>query len=251
MDANRDDALLEARLTDAVEMAKRRSRCHFVGFLDEREAEFARSLMRRLRFDRFLLWGGHEEAERVLFGAFPSRLDPDVSSFPLTAVTARFRREDVLTHRDLLGGLLSQGVQREALGDILIETGRAVFFVRGELASFLVDQTDRIGRAGVKLSAGAEEPLPPAHRYEEFSAVVASPRLDCVVAAVAGLSRDKAASAIASGLVTLNYREELSSSRLLEEGAKLSIRGKGKYVIDRLGPNTKKGRLCIGGRKYV
>ena len=251
MDANRDDALLEARLTDAVEMAKRRSRRHFVGFLDEREAEFARSLMRRLRFDRFLLWGGHEEAERVLFGAFPSRLDPDVSSFPLTAVTARFRREDVLTHRDLLGGLLSQGVQREALGDILIETGRAVFFVRGELASFLVDQTDRIGRAGVKLSAGAEEPLPPAHRYEEFSAVVASPRLDCVVAAVAGLSRDKAASAIASGLVTLNYREELSSSRLLEEGAKLSIRGKGKYVIDRLGPNTKKGRLCIGGRKYV
>ena len=80
---------------------------------------------------------------------------------------------------------------------------------------------------------------------------MASPRLDCVVAAVAGLSRDKAASAIASGLVTLNYREELSSSRLLEEGAKLSIRGKGKFVIDRLGPNTKKGRLCIGGRKYV
>ena len=80
---------------------------------------------------------------------------------------------------------------------------------------------------------------------------MASPRLDCVVAAVAGLSRDKAASAIASGLVTLNYREELSSSRLLEEGAKLSIRGKGKFVIDRLGPKTKKGRLCIGGRKYV
>lgn len=250
MGADRDDQLLTARLTDAVTMA-RRGRCHFAGFLDEREAELARALMKRLRFDRFLLWGGHEEAERVLFGAFPSHLDPEPSAFPLTAVTVRFRREDELTHRDLLGGLLSRGIQREALGDILIEAGRAVFFAREEIAPFLTEQTDRIGRVGVRLLAGAEEPYPPAHRYEEISAVVASPRLDCVVAAFAGLSREKAVAAISAGLVTLNYREETSVSRAVEEGAKLSVRGKGKFVVDRLGPNTKKGRLCIAGRKYV
>ena len=56
------DAVLTARLSDAVRMAEQKNRCHFVGFLDEREAEIARGVMRRLRFDRFLLWGGHEEA---------------------------------------------------------------------------------------------------------------------------------------------------------------------------------------------
>ncbi len=251
MRANRDDELLEARLTDAVKTAEHRGRCHFAGFLDEREAELARALMKRLRFDRFLLWGGHEEAERVLFGAFPFHLDPDPSAFPLAAVTVRYRPEDELTHRDLLGGLLSRGIQREALGDILIEAGRAVFFVREEIAPFLREQTERIGRVGVRLVPGAQEPYPPAHRYEELSAVVASPRLDCVVAAFAGLSREKAAAAIAAGLVTLNYREETSLSCPVQEGAKLSVRGRGKFVVDRLGPTTKKGRLCIAGRKYI
>lgn len=245
------DAVFTARLSDAVRMAEQKNRCHFVGFLDEREAEIARSVMRRLRFDRFLLWGGHEEAERVLFGAFPSYLDPEPSAFPLAAITARFRREDALSHRDFMGGLLSRGIQREALGDILLEEGRAVFFVREEVASFLVGQTEKIGRTGVKLMEGAEEPFPQAHRFEELSAVVASPRLDCVTAALAGLSREKAAAAIAAGLVTLNYREETSVSCPVEEGAKLSVRGKGKFVIDRLGPYTKKGRLCLTGRKYV
>ena len=251
MGGSREDQLLTARLTDAVNTAEHRGRCHFAGFLDEREAELARTLMRSLRFERFLLWGGHEDADRVLFGAFPYHLDPDPSVFPLTAVTVKFRREDELTHRDLLGGLLSRGIQREALGDILIETGRAVFFVREEIAPFLTEQTERIGRAGVRLSLGAEEPLPPAHRFEEISAVIASPRLDCIVAAFAGLSREKAAAAVGAGIVTLNYREETSPSRIVEEGAKLSVRGKGEFIVDRLGPNTKKGRLCIAGRKYV
>ena len=157
------DAVLTARLSDAVRMAEQKNRCHFVGFLDEREAEIARSVMRRLRFDRFLLWGGHEEAERVLFGAFPSYLDPEPSAFPLAAITARFRREDALSHRDFMGGLLSRGLQREALGDILLEEGRAVFFCArgGRVFSCWADGKNRTyrreahGGSGRTVPAGA------------------------------------------------------------------------------------------------
>ena len=248
---NRESALLEARLSDAVDIAERRGRPHFVGFLDEREAAFAKTLMNRLRFERFLLWGGHEEAERVMFGAFPFYSEPEAASFPFQPLTILYRKGDSLGHRDFLGGLLSRGVQRESIGDILVEEGRAVVFVRDEVASFLVDQTAKIGKVGVRISAGAQLPYPAAHRFESLSLVVASARLDCLVAALAGMSREKAVSCVSAGLVTLIHQEETSPSCRVEEGLQAFRARKGEIYYRRLGPLTKKGRLCVSGRKYI
>ncbi len=51
-----DDAVLEAKLRDAVRIAER-GRAHFVGFLDERQAGVAQSFMRHTGFSNFLFWG--------------------------------------------------------------------------------------------------------------------------------------------------------------------------------------------------
>jgi len=56
---------------------------------------------------------------------------------------------------------------------------------------------------------------------------------------------------IAAGLVMKNHEPLESPSASVEEGDVLSIRGKGRYLIDRLGPVTKKGRLSIAGRKCL
>ena len=61
---------------------------------------------------------------------------------------------------------------------------------------------------------------------------------------------DAAAGLITAGLVMRNHREILSSSQRTEEGDVLSIRGHGKFQIDRLGPLTSKGRLSVLCRKY-
>ena len=248
---NIQDDLLEARLADAVRIAQEKWRPHFVGFLDEREAELAKRQMKAMEIDNYVLWGGYPEAERVLFGAFPEYSHEDISVFPLCAVTARFRKEDTLSHRDFLGALLSQGVQRETIGDILTEPGRCVLFLREEVLSFLLQQTSKIGRTGIRWQEGAEPPYPPAHLFQEGWAVVASPRLDCVAAAMIGLSREKTADMIRAGLVSLDHQPVDSVSVEVKEGAVLSIRGKGRFVLDRFGSVTKKGRLNIFWRKYV
>ena len=248
--AGMDDAVLEAKLRDAVRIAER-GRPHFVGFLDERQAGVAQTIMRRTGFSNYLLWGGYAEAERVLFGAFPDYLEACPEEFPLETVTVSYRQCDSLTHRDFLGSLLSKGVVRETIGDILVEPGRAVLFARAEVTDFLLQQTDKIGRVGVKLSRGAQEPLPVPHRFAPFSGVVASARLDCIAALAAGVSREKAAGLISAGLVMLNHEVVTSVSTPVTEGSKLSVRGKGRYILDRVGPLTKKGRLSIAGRKYI
>ena len=72
----------------------------------------------------------------------------------------------------------------------------------------------------------------------------------CVAAAL-GASREKASGLVAAGLVALNHEETLSPSREVKDGDRLSVRGKGRFLLDQVGPPTKKGRLKLSGRKYL
>ncbi len=242
---------LEARVADAVRLASSGGGPHFVGFLNESEARRAAELSARSPGGRVLLWGGHPEAERVVFGAFPDYQEPDGGAFPITVLTIVFRRQDRLTHSDFLGALLHAGLERSSLGDILTEEGRAVVFCKSEVSGFLCTQVEKVGGVGVRVEKGAREPLPAAHRFAGFSSVVASARLDCLVAAAVGTSREKAAEMIRAQLVELNHEPAGSVSESVREGDVLSVRGEGRFIVDRLGPQTKKGRLGVSGRKYV
>lgn len=246
-----EEQLLQARLSDAVHLSGEKYRACFVGFLDEKEAAFARRFAKKVGFGNYLLWGGHPDAERVIFGAFPDYLEPDPLEFPIQAVTASFRTVDELTHRDFLGSLMATGVNRDTCGDLLVEQGRCVMFLRQEVSEFVELQITKIGRTGVKLTKGMEEPLPQGRGFTPFSAVIASARLDCAVAAALGTSREKAAALIQAGAVMLNHEETDSVSEPVRDGDKLSIRGKGRFLLDSVGPVTKKGRLSLTGRKYI
>ncbi|MVB10666.1 putative RNA-binding domain in YlmH [Caprobacter fermentans] len=251
MEQKPGSAALESRFRDLTRLSSSGGRARFMGFLDEREAFAVHGFAQREKERCTMLWGGYPDAERVMFGAFPDFMQPDGDAFPIAAVTAAFRKCDRLSHRDFLGALLHAGIERSALGDILVEEGRCVFFCRDEISGFLISQISKIGGIGVRLSEGYGEPLPQAHHFEEWTAVIASARLDCAAAAAVSTSREKASELIRSGLVQLNHETVVSPSEEIREGDKLSVRGKGRFVLDRVGPVTKKGRLIIRGRKYL
>lgn len=115
-------------------------------------------------------------------GVFPDYMEPLDEEFPVTGLTVKFRRQDALSHRDFMGSFLAQGVVRASLGDILAEEGRAVLFVKTELAPHFLSQIDKIGRVGVQITKGFTDPLPQAHSFQPMGGVVASERLDCLVA---------------------------------------------------------------------
>lgn len=246
-----NSSLLQAKLDDAVQLCISHNRPHFVGFLDECEAVFAQTVMQKSAFKNYMLWGGYEASERVVFGTFPDFISPDYETFPIIPITATFRNSDILSHRDFLGALMSAGINRDTLGDLLVEEGRCVMFVKAEIAPFVLSQITKIGGVGVKLIKGVHQPLPQGSDFAYFSAVVASSRLDCLVAAAVPTSREKASAMIAAGMVMVNHVEVISISVAVHAGDKLSIRGKGRFILDQIGPVTKKGRLSIAGRKYI
>lgn len=245
-----DDAMLCARLEDAVRLCERRHAPCFVGFLDERQRGTAEDRLRSQTLP-YMVYGGYPEAERTMAGLFPSYMEPDPSCFPLVSIAFSYRKDASLSHRDFLGTLLACGVKREKIGDILCSPGLTVAFVEEELAPYLSAQIEKVGGEGVSILAAYDGELPAVRVFREIRGSVASPRLDAVVKTLLGISREDASRRIEAGLVALNHVPCVSVCTQVREGDRLSIRGEGRFLVDALGPVNRKGRLTLTGRKYV
>ncbi len=251
MDSTSEDKLLLARVDDAVDLCQKYSYPHFIGFLDERQQAVLTPHLKHCAGVVPLFWGGHEQAERALLGVFPDFFEPETSLFPLTPLTFRYRDAASLSHRDFLGTMLSLGIRREKIGDILCFSGKTVAFVCEDIAAFLCDQITKVGGEGVIIAVGLDEPLQFSRTYKEIQMTVASPRLDNAVKALTGLSREKAAAAIVSGLVSCNHQLSQNVSKTVCEGDILSIRGYGRFRLISLSVRTKKDRIVLIAHKYL
>lgn len=244
-----DGKFFQAMMEDAAALCDRRNAPVFTHFLTEEEQGIAVAVMKAARA-QFLLYGGCEDAERRMLGIFPPYEEPDTALFPMDSVTAEYRASERLEHRAVLGTLMAQGIERNCIGDILIENGRCVFFCRNTVTRALIDSIDKMGGTGVRLRRGHEQPLPAAHSFRDITDTVASARLDCLVAALAGTGRGQAEQMITAGEVMLNSVPCKKVSQTVRGGDKLTVRGKGKFIIDDISEVTRKGRLILSARKY-
>ena len=195
-----------------------------------------------------LLRGGAEENERKCAFFLPDWMEADSfdPSEYLCAleITARFGEPG---HRDYMGAVLGLGIQREWIGDILVDGSTAYLFCLPSVKEHLLLSLDKVGRYGVKTREIPLSAVPARSReLKELSFTVKSLRLDAVCAGMFSLSRTGAAEAIAQGLVSLNYSECLKPDAPVKEGDVISLRGRGKgFVLEAGERETRKGRLCV------
>lgn len=240
------DRLFYSKLDDGVALCEKRHKPYFFSFFSERERMLAHQHLNAAGFHNFAFFGGYDGAERKVLGVFFD----DKADFPVGALTLIFRKSDKLTHRDFLGSLMALGIERETVGDILVEDGRCVVFVKSEIKDYITSQLFKVGRVGVKISETDPGELPQGRGFDEKDITVSSLRLDTIVAAVTGLSREKTKSLILSGNVTRNYLECQNISQTCSEQDTLTIRGKGKFVINGVLGETKKHRIRISMIHY-
>ncbi len=240
--------LLRDRLFDTVNICNRAEKPKYLGFLSLEETAFAKNIIAKLN-TQYAFFGGYPDAQRVMLGCFPEWCEE--RKFPISAITAEFRRADTLSHRDVLGSLMALGIKRETVGDILIDEGRAVIFLSVETAEYVMTQITKIGRVGVTLKSGFSLPLPKSGELKEFSTTISGERLDCVVAALCSVSRNKACELIEQSLVAVNSVVTEKITARLSDGDVVSIRSKGKFMIESLTDKTKKGRIVLKYKKYI
>ena len=236
-----NDKLFLSKLDDGIYLCDKRRQPYFFSFMTEREQALAKAHFKSIGFTDYAFSGGFDGAERRVLGLFYENETP----FPIAAVEFSFRQSDKLTHRDFLGALMSLGIERETVGDILVEDGRAVAFVKEEIKDYVISQIFKIGNVGVKVFAADIAALPKGRGFEEKEYTVPSLRLDAVVSAVTGLPREKSKHLILSGSVSRNHLECSNCSKQVEVNDVLTVRGKGKYVINGVLGETKKHRIKI------
>ena len=251
MGSTSEDKWLSARVADAVALCDRQSCPHFVGFLDEGQREQVMLLLHREKAVSFRFFSGFDGAERTVLGVFPPFIEPEDALFPLRVLKFSYRAQAALSHRDFLGTMLSCGIRREAVGDIVCGAGETIAVVSEEVAPFLQQQIEKVGGEGVTVTTADGETLTVERRFQPISATVASPRLDNVVKALMGCSREKAAAAIVGGLVSVNHVPCDAVAKTVVEGDILSLRGVGRFRIEALSARTKKGRLFLAAQKYL
>ncbi len=247
-----DDKALLARLEDLRAQAQAGSRPRFTPFLNERQALIAAEYMRQAGAQGSL-FGGYAGAARTVAGFFP---DWDLSgpcddAFPIKALTLRCLGDITLTHRDVLGSLMSLRLARESIGDIVCGEGQCVLFALESVAPVIVDELTKVGGAGVRCEEGAPAPVEKAARFEDIEGTVPSLRLDCLVKLVTNKAREKSAALIEAALVSLGHTVTQNVSHPFAEGDILTVRGYGKFRVAHIAGPTKKGRLRVTVQKYI
>lgn len=263
--------LLLARIRDGI-AALDSGMASATPFLNPGEQYFAGQLLRESgRGEQGVFFGGYPEAERRRLLLLPDYAT-DILGFPpvrdpaaaaacyagLDAAPVYFVRIVAsgfcsLSHRDYMGSILALGIERDTVGDIVVLEDGALVCTVPHMATFLCAELHTVGRDSVRVRIS--ETLPPdfvpAKRTEALSDTVASPRLDCVVAALAHLSREAAQKQIRQKLVDVNYRTAEEDDTVLTDGDVLSVRGVGKFRILSLTQRTRRDRLRLEAEKYI
>ncbi len=244
---------LTRRALDLARRAEKYAAPTNTGFLTPAEQAELREFCARERDIIAVFHGGGEENDRRAAFFLPSWMEPedlDISG----AVSALEIRAAFGTpgHRDYLGAILALGIRRECLGDIRVRGETAYLFCLSSIADYVCANLESVGRCGVKVKRIDLSGVPPLERqYREVRFTVKSPRLDSVLAGAFGLSRGKAAAAVAQGLVSVNYAPCEKPDRAVAAGDVLSVRGMGKATVGESGGRTRKDRQFITVERWT
>lgn len=246
--------LLQKRLSELAERSFRTGQFFFSDFLGLAEQSAYEEIRRSLSHVRVTPFGGAEGAERVVlrFG------DPEELGYelPFPIVTLRIaprapKFAESLTHRDVLGSLMSLGITRDTLGDIVVREGEIFLFCLDSIAPYIKDTLTRIRHTDVKIEEVDTLPEGALYRTEECVVKLTSERLDAVIAKLYQLSREEAQRLFSRSLVFVNGRCIESTSYAPKALEVVSVRGYGRFVYVGFTSETKKGKLNVTLKKYV
>lgn len=190
--------------------------------------------------------GGYPQAQRQVACISPFECVPEFDFECLASdYDSRFKK---LSHSDVLGTLMHLGIERDFLGDLIVDSKRILIFCKKSLSDYLIQELQMIGRCPVFFQRLEDvEITEPA--YEVLQINCASLRMDAVVAQLAHCSRGESIKKIHQGFVKLND-VVLEENRQLCNNDFVSIRRVGRFQFKEAVAKTRKNRLVLRFLKF-
>lgn len=213
-------------------------------FLDfEEQKEIYRTLPKGTKV---FLEGGYEGAERKRAFITSEYDDIEFGDFDIKIYEIVFESDmKIITHRHILGTIMSLGVNRNSFGDILVTESNYYLFVTEEISKYIEQNFTMVNHIPLKLreiTNVLEIKLP---KPIEQNINVSSMRLDAIIARTLNKSRNDSSELINKGLVLINHKECLNTSYNVKIDDVISIRHFGRIIVHEILKTTKKDRLVL------
>ena len=247
-----EELLIQKRFIDLSRLASRRDIVTFSIFLNLNELNLFYQIVPELE-TTYQLSGGYEFAERQMIAFIPDALSYEFV-FPIVClhfypVHLKFAEE--LSHRDILGALMNLGIERSRVGDIKLDGQDYYIFCEEGISDYIQQSLAQIRHTAVIGEIADASSCHFEQKFERLEGIIASVRLDNIIAFLLKLSRDKSAALIRSQKVYINERTAASNACQCKAGDVISIRGYGKYIYEGSSGETRKGRMKVSLKKYI
>ncbi len=250
-----DDKLLVSKAIDRATKSDNAGVMVHTDFYDPYQRNTIEKAFSNISGINYTFNGGYGGAERMIAVFCPNYMpveDLQDSDFPLKLVGIYPKSREILNHRDYLGSLMGLGIKREKIGDILVKDDVCTVIVLEEIADYIRYNLSKVGNTRVDVLVRDLEAIQAdSQKVREIRSTVASLRLDSVASAGYGISRSKIAEYIKGEKVNLNWETCSNAAKPVNEGDTLSIRGKGRVVLEKIIGTTKKDRISILLKKFV
>lgn len=256
---NQEDKLLLAKVMDRLEFSKARNKIENTDFLNLYEQDLVDKFLKKIKFTNYYFFGGTGEAERKILILYPEKLTEEMARknhakmISVIKIKLPIELNDEFDHRRYLGAIMKLGIEREKIGDISVKSRGAEIMVKNEVQEFLVQNLSSLTRfSSAEIMVENIENMQEIEAQKmEITEIVASLRLDNIVASLARTSRNKAVEILEQERVFLNFKNETKASKQVKVGDIITIRGKGRFEFKEISGNTRKGRFVIKIDKYI
>ena len=240
------DEFLKKRFEELANRCYRENRYTYTGFLGIGELASFYETERTLPNIPYSLYGGTEAAERVILRFGNSEMlgyeeDYPVACMELKPLMAKFA--DDLTHRDVLGAIMSLGIEREVVGDIFLCEKNAYFLCLSTMVEYITDNLTSVKHTPVICKQTDALPRVAVGTPEELNVSVASERIDGVIAKTLNLSRNAVNELFRTQKIFLNGRLCENNSRMLKKDEVITVRGFGRITFREITGTSRKGKL--------
>lgn len=237
---NKENEIFLSILKDAKVRAQLNNQMTLFKFLNLHEQEQLHYAIGKSCFIYSSAGFADGEFKRILVSPF--EIDPD---FKIILFKICYdKRYITLAHRNILGGLLSLGIERNVIGDIV--TDGKDFFVAccSEMKQYL-QQEIKQSNLPFYLEEIDTVSIQFQEEYIQKTYFLASLRLDACIANVYNLSRKTAYEMVVNGMIKVNHIECLNPSKQLNVGDIISVRTKGRMKVFEVGTLTRSGRMRV------
>lgn len=199
-------------------------------------------------------YGGLKESERQIIATAHPDLEIQPNEFPVAQIHIHVQTGigSPVSHRDYLGAIMGLGIEREKIGDLLVDNNHAFIAVHKEISEYILYSLQSVSRYGkVTCKFVKSEDIPDfSQNYTTLNCTIASLRADAIIAAGFQISRTTASKLIAAERALCNG-VIITQSSPIKENDICTLRGYGRIKVREIGTTTKKGRLKVKIDRFI